>query len=72
MPLFLVGDFNTKIDVDFISSIKTIDDGLQYIFDKQEAYFTENRIQKRNRDGQVGLSVVRRTVDAIFYKGAVL
>lgn len=32
------------------------------------AYPTENRVQYRNRDGQLGLDVIQRTIDGVFYQ----
>ena len=41
---------------------------LQQHFAPGFAYPTENRLQYRNRDGQVGLDVIQRTIDGIFYQ----
>ena len=39
---------------------------LQPHFATGSAYPTENRVQYRNRDGQLGLDVIQRTIDGIF------
>ena len=64
--LIISGDFNMDISevTPFLVSKLT----LQPHFDAGSAYSTENRVQYRNRDGQVGLDVIQRTIDGIFYQ----
>lgn len=40
---------------------------LGYNHDVIPAYNTENRVQKRERDGWSGIQVIQRTIDGIFY-----
>lgn len=43
---------------------------MNYIYeDKESPYDTENRLQYRNRDGHVGMDVIIRCIDGIFYTG---
>ena len=43
---------------------------MKYTFeDKEKPYDSENRLQYRNRDGHVGMDVIIRCIDGIFYAG---
>ena len=51
------GDLNTVVD-EVLSTILAMDDKLQFIHTKETMYNTENRLQKRNRDGWSGVQVI--------------
>ena len=65
--LIISGDFNMNISdiTPFLTSKLTLQ---PHVDQKESTYPTENRVQYRNRDGQVGLEVIQRTIDGIFYQ----
>jgi hypothetical protein len=64
--IILSGDFNTELPE--VKSFIETDLSLIPHLDGKARYNTENRVQHRNRDGQVGLDVIQRCVDGIFYQ----
>lgn len=44
---------------------------MKYVFEATEQpYDSENRLQYRNRDGHVGMDVIIRCIDGVFYAGS--
>ena len=68
-PVILGGDFNTDIEEVQENLGETLKNELKYIHTKETKYNTENRVQRRERDGWSGVQVIMRTIDAIFYRG---
>jgi hypothetical protein len=64
--LIISGDFN--MDISEVTPFLVSNLTLQPHLDTDSTYPTENRVQYRNRDGQVGLDVVQRTIDGIFFQ----
>ena len=62
----MTGDFNHEI-LEIHKLFEENDLNLKYIHEKIPLYNTENRVQKRERDGWSGIQVVQRCIDGIFF-----
>lgn len=67
--IILSGDFNTDI-AEVKSFIETNFNLTAHLGSQggNPLYNSENRVQFRNRDGQVGLDIIQRCVDGVFYQ----
>lgn len=66
IPMLIAGDFNHDIN-----EAKKKVDGLELRFIHDSGsypiYDTENRVQKRERDGWSGMAIIMRSIDGIFF-----